>query len=280
MGSELAYISGLGCSICYGISTVLQQEGTRKQDKIESFHISNAYNLLKQLQYVIGLVLDLVGWLLFLYSAHQLPLFLCLSFVSFSLFTTALIARVFKNVKITKNELLSLASIFIGLVLVSVVAKPSEAKHAGVAFKLVLELGPILLALLGIKYLKDKKSNHSALVLSALAGLTYGATGIISRLIQLNKVSDIFQLLVISIAAYGLIGMIYLAAALQRENVNRINSIMYSFELVIPSVLGIIFLGDKVKSNDWFVMAIGVTLVVFGSLMIAFNKKVSKTVKA
>jgi hypothetical protein len=274
-----AYLSGLACSLCYGISTVLQQTGVKHQDNIGSLNVNNAYKLFQQLPYVVGIILDLFGWLFFLYSARQLPLFLCLSFVSFSLVITAIIAKIYKNIRISNTEQVSLFLIFIGLIILGVMAQPSEAGKVGHLFKTILILFPIPMALFGLKYLKDEKNKYSALVLAALAGLTYGATGIISRIVNFHnlRLHNILQALVVSIAAYGILGTFFLAAALQRENVNRINSVMYSFELAVPSILGLVFLGDKVRHNYWPIMLIGLILVVSGSILIAYDTKTNKS---
>src|SRR5581483_5401700 len=134
----LAYLCGLGCSLCYGVSTVLQQDGVKRQDNIESLHLAHAYKLFQQAPYRIGIILDIFGWLFFLYASRELPLFLSLSFVSFSLVVTAVIANIFRGVKISQTEKLSLGLIFIGLVILGVIAEPSEIQLHNQTFKLCL----------------------------------------------------------------------------------------------------------------------------------------------
>jgi uncharacterized membrane protein len=63
--------------------------------------------------------------------------------------------------------------------------------------------------------------------------------------------------------------MYFLPAALQRDNVNRVNGMMYSSELAVPSLLGIAFLGDRARAGTWPFMVAGFIFVVAGTILIA-----------
>jgi hypothetical protein len=57
--------------------------------------------------------------------------------------------------------------------------------------------------------------------------------------------------------------------------VNRINCVLYSTELVVPSILGIIYLGDKAKPGLWPLIVISLSLVIIGTIVTALDTKVS-----
>jgi hypothetical protein len=118
--------------------------------------------------------------------------------------------------------------------------------------------------------LRVTKSRHATLVLSALAGLAFGGTGLASRIISLHT---IMQPLVLSLLGYGALGMLFLAAALQRDTVNRVNSVLFSSELAIPSLLGILFLHDGARHGAWPIMIAGFGSVIVGTVIIAFDTK-------
>lgn len=273
MPSLLLFVAGLGCSLCYGLATLLEQIAAKQQKEITSLNPKHLIGLFKQLPYVVGILLDFIGWGLFLIVARRLPLFLALSFVSFSLVITAIAAQLHFKIKSTNREKLAIAGMLIGLVLLGVLAKPSVDNTVSHSFNLVLELSPLVIGLVAVLALRDKKSNRSALVLASLSGISFGVTGLISRVVQLNiwHFQGIFQLLVLALVVNGALGAILLAAALQRSSINKVNSLLFSSELILPSLAGIIWLHDKVKTGLWPLMALGLIAVAISTVVITLG---------
>jgi hypothetical protein len=271
MHAVLPYLAGIGCSLCYGIATVLEQVATRRQAAIRSLHPSHMVKLFGQGPYVLGITLDLLGWGLFLLAARTLPLFLDLSFVAASLVVTTIVAQLHTKTKINHSEKGAIALVMLGIILLGVVAQPSTMHSASHHFVVVLEVFPVVLALIGLSWLRTDRSRPAALVLAGCAGLAFGATGIISRVIHISHfdLHTILQPLVIALIAYGALGMIFLAAALQKDTINRVTSTLYSSELAIPSLLGIIFLGDRARHGLWALIVAGFLCVIIGTIAVA-----------
>lgn len=267
----LPYIAGIGCSLCSGVATVLEQVAARRQTAISSLHPSHFVKLFGQGPYVLGIVLDLLGWGLFLFAARSLPLFLDLSFLVGGLVVTAIVAQVYSKIKSSPTEKLAIALVMLGIILLGIVAQPSSAHSVNHHFVLVIEVFPVLLALGGVSWLRASNSRRAALVLAGYAGLAFGATGIISRIIHISHfdLHAILQPLVAALIAYGALGMFFLTAALQKDNINRVTSTLYSSELAIPSLLGIVFLGDRARHGLWPVVALGFLFVIIGTISIA-----------
>jgi len=274
----LPYLSAIAASICYGIATVLEQMGARKQADITNLDMFNLVGLLKQLPYISGIMLDLFGWIFFLIAVRRLPLFLCLSFVAFSLVISSIIDWYIYKVKIPRYEYFAILAVLVGIILLGLSAKPTSSTNVNHLFVLLIELATLPLAIIGFLVLRNIKNGYSAIILGAFSGLTFGATGIISRFIKFDSLSFkyLFQLPVLAIIIYGILGMFFLAAALQRDNINRVNSLLYSSELAIPSILGIMFLGDRVYDHLWPIMIIGLSLVILGSVIVSLNTEVAK----
>ncbi len=273
MTNLVPYISGMASALCYGSATVLEQIAAKRQKQISSFSLRHLYDLFKQIPYLAGIILDIFGWIFFLITARYLPLFLDLSFVALSLVVSSIIASLFMSVKSSRNEKISMAAVVIGVILLGAIAEPTAAKSVNHLFKIILELFPIPMGIFGLLMLKADKYKFSALILAALSGLTFGATGLISRIINITHFSfaALLQPLTVSLIAYGALGLYFLAASLQRDSVNRINAFLYTFELAVPSALGIFFLGDNVKSGMWLVMLLGFMFVIFGSVITAYE---------
>jgi hypothetical protein len=276
MHSLIPYFTGLGCSICYGVATILEQVAAKRQENIDSLHPIHIVKLIKQTPYVLGIVLDLVGWALFLITARTLPLFLTLSFVVLSLVVTAIIARIFLSIQISYKEKFAMALIVISIVVLGIIAQPSMTYSVNKYFILLLEVGPLPIALLSVFILKAHDKRHKLLMLSGVAGVSFGATGLISRISNFTgfELRNIFHIIILSLLAYGAIGLVTLSAALQEGNVNRVNSIVYTSELVLPSLLGMIFLNDKVKQGLWPLLFICLAGVIAGTYIFAFDSRV------
>ena len=271
MQNIFPYLEGIGCSLCYGLATILQQVAAKRQETIESLNPSHLLRLFRQGPFILGIVLDLVGWGLFLLAARTLPLFLVLAFVASSLGTTALVARLFLATKSSMGERLAIVAVMVGIILLGITAEPSTARAVNRSFTLGIEWAPIPMAIIGAGLLKARGRRYGALLLALLAGLAFGGTGVIARFIEVTSfgVQDIFQPLVLSLVAYGALGMYLLPAALQRDSVNRVNGMLYSSELAVPSLLGIAFLGDRARAGTWPFMLAGFVFVAAGTILIA-----------
>lgn len=272
------YIAGTISSLSYGIATVLEQQAAMSNKRIDSLKVSHFTSLVRRRLYILGLILDLVGWLSFLVAARRLPLFLCFAFVASSLVVTAIIFKVIYKSKMTSLEKLAICSSVVGMVLLSICAQPSAARKVSKVFEACLIVAPVIIAVIGSVSLKKDNNSNSSVILSILAGLTFAATGVISRIVKFRHItlSLLFKPLIIALIIYGLLGMIYLAAALQRDRVNKVNSVLYSVELTVPTVLGLIFLHDKIYRNDWPIFITGLALMLVGSMVISYEYKVAK----
>lgn len=268
MVSILPYALSVAGSLCYGTATVLQQVGVKQSKKLKNINPLNLIALFNQSAYLSGIALDLLGWLLFLIAVRSLPLFLVQSFMALSIVVSALVDKYWLKHQIFKLEKLSIISVVVGVTLLSLVAKPSGAIGTSTFFKLILIFGPFLIAILSVILLKFKKSSLSTSLVAILVGISFGGTSIITRIIEFNKIDkQIIQLaLGISLILYGLIAIILLAIALQRERINKVNSLVLASEVLVPSLIGLIFLGDTVKNDYWIVMIIGLILVSSGAV--------------
>ncbi len=268
MVSILPYAASICGSICYGVATVLQQVGAKQSENIKNINPLNLIKLIKQGPYFFGLFLDFIGWLFFLVAVRSLPLFLVQSFIALSIFVSALVDKYWLNHKILKSEKLSILFVVIGVVLLSYTALPSRALPTSNLFKWTIVLTPIGIALIAAALIKINKSNLVNSTIAVLAGLAFGGTSIVTRLIVFNQITkQPIQLgLAIALIVFGILAIVLLAVALQRERVNKVNSLVLAAEVLVPSIIGIMFLGDKVRNDLWFVMLIGLSLVFIGAL--------------
>jgi hypothetical protein len=272
----LPYLEGIGCSLCYGYATIYEQVAVRRQKSIGSLHPSHLVRLAKQGSYIFGIVLDILGWVLFLLAARRLPLFLALSFVAASLVVSAVLARKYLGTKENSRERFAIIGMMVGLIILGAVAQPSSGHSMNQAFKIGLESAPVLLGILGLALLRTPQRTYSTFGLAALSGLAFGGTGLVARVIHIGHLTPHFILLSGALVLYGALGALFMAAALQRDTVNRVNGSLYASELVIPSVIGMIFLGDRARHGLWPVLVLGFICVIASVMVIALDTRAAK----
>jgi hypothetical protein len=272
MGSLLPYVAGIGCSLCYGTATVLEQIAARRQKSIISVHFTGLVNLFRKLPYATGILLDLIGWVLFIFAARTLPLFLVLSFAASSLVITILIAHTYLHIKTRPLVRFAVLILILGIVLLGITAQPSAAQPVSNLFKLSVEVAILPILIIGLEFLKSIKKHYSSILLSSLAGLSFGATGLLARTIHFSfSFGQLFHISTVCLVGYGILGSIFFAAALQRENINIVNGVLYSSELTVPSLLGILFLGDRARGDLWPILLIGFICVIISTPIIALK---------
>ena len=274
------YLAGIGCSLCYGAATIFEQIAVKRQKSIGSLHPSHLLRLAQQGPYILGIVLDIAGWVLFLLAARRLPLFLALSFVAASLVVSAIFAHTYLSVRATRRERVGIMGVMVGLVLIGTAAQPSSVHAVSHAFRVAVEGAPVLLGIAGLALLKAPERKYSAFGLAALSGLAFGGTGLVARSIHAHYLGIRVLLLLVALALYGVLGALFMAAALQRDTVNRVNGVLYAAELVIPSIVGIVFLGDSARKGLWLLLLLGFLCVVGSVVAIALDTKTTAQPKA
>jgi drug/metabolite transporter (DMT)-like permease len=223
----------------------------------------------------MGIVLDLIGWALFILAARVIPLFLALSFVASSLVVTAMITRFYFKTSIKPAMTLAMVAVIIGILLLGITAQPSTINRVNRSLILAVEVSLIPIATVGLILLRSHRKHSSALLLALLAGLTFGATGLLARAIHFpsHDFGLFFQVPVLSLGICGILGTFFLAAALQRADITIVNGILYSSELSIPSLLGILFLGDRARNGLWLLMMTGFLCVAVGTILLALKAR-------
>jgi hypothetical protein len=268
MISLTPYVAGVFGAICYGTATVLEQVTLKNKKNIESINPLGLLPSVKQSSYALGLFLDFAGWLFFLYAVRSLPLFLVQSFVALSIVVSAILDRYWLKHAVAYADKIAVVLVIMGVTLLSIVAKPGAATSVSDAFRYALIISPTVIGIIGAVLVKLQKSRLKSSAIAALAGLSFGAASIITRIIIFSQIDKQLNqtLLLASLLIDGLLAMVLLSIVLQRESVNHVNSIVLGSEVIVPSIIGIIFLGDGVRNNLWGVMVAGLSLVFVAAL--------------
>jgi hypothetical protein len=124
-----------------------------------------------------------------------------------------------------------------------------------------LLLIPVPVALIGIICAK-RKSYRAAVSLAALSGLAFGMTSVAARIFKTlhplwhNIYNPYASVLLLS----GALGILMFSVALQRGRAT-----------IIPTLLGIVLLGDSARHGLWILVALGLVLTIASTLSLTLD---------
>ncbi len=267
----LHLIAALGAALCYGVGTILQARGARRVAASAGLDMGLFIRLARSLPYLLGLAIDLIGFVLALIAVRRLPLFVVQAALAASLAVTAVLAQIFLRVRLAAMEWAGVVAACIGLLLLGLSAGAEKPSH--VAFMGRMSLVVIAVVLVAVGFLVAAfTAEAGALLLGALAGLGFGLVGFATRVL---RHPGSFRGLYADPATYavllgGALGLLAFATALQRGSVTRATAATVLCETLIPAVAGIIVLGDRPRAGLWAVAGAGFALTVAGATMLAF----------
>jgi len=270
--TSLALAAAFGCALCYGVGSVLEQIGARREEAATSLDPRLLIRLAGQLPYLAGLGLDGVGWVLSLVALRSLPLFLVQSAVAASIAVTAVVARLVLHTKLDRGDLVTIGVIIAGLVVLALAAAPDDARPVGAPFRLVLVLGVPVLAVLAAGMARAEVG-RGALGLAAVAGLAFSGTAIAGRVVAIpdDLVAIVREPVAWALVGYGVMGILVFSIALQRGSVTTTNAMLFAIETVVPTLIGVVFLGDRARAGRWPAMVIGCAATIAGAIALALR---------
>ena len=260
-------------AVAYGAATVLQAVGARALTRADRPDAALLKQLVHSLPYVVGLLLDAVGFVLSLAALRTEPLFTVQAIVASSLAVTALLATVVLRARPGAAEWAAVALVTAGLTLLALSAHPQDPSRVSYAGRFALLIGVLCVAALtaGAAVRTTGRPGREAWALGSLAGLMYGAGGIGARVVAKprNLGSLLVDPAVWAIVVAGVLGLLLYAMALQRGSVTAATASVVVAETVVPAALGVTLLGDHPAPGRAGLAAAGFVLSVLGSVALA-----------
>jgi drug/metabolite transporter (DMT)-like permease len=277
----IAYAAAIGCSLCNGISTVQQKIGADHESRVRSLDVTFLFRLYRNGPYAFGTILELIGYILSLVSLQVLPLFLVQSVIAASIVVTAFGERLFMHRRLSLQTYLALGIVLVGLILLALSAVSGHAIVSSPTTKLLIELLPIPLAALGLYFIYDlKRKRLSAIILAAIAGLAFGNTSTIGRiLIYPHPIWKIIENpLLLSLVISAVLGQYFFTVSLQRASATKSNAVMIALQTLGPAACGLLFFDDRIRAGFETTVLLGTVLVIVGSALTAIDGSSSVTI--
>ena len=251
----LALLCALGASIVYGVASVLQAIGARREDESKGVDPGLLVKLLRQGPFVAGLLLDVVGALFTVVALRRLPLFVVQAAIASSLAVTAVLATRVFHTRLGRWEWGAIAAVALGLTLLSVSAGPESPPHTSMGLRLAMTGAAVLVGLLAIPAGRIEGPRGAA-ALGALAGLAYGIANAALRVITSFQLTHLLtNPATYAAAVAGILGVLLFATALQRGSVTGATGSMIAAESILPAIFGALALHEHPR-HGWAPVAV------------------------
>jgi len=274
MHYALPLLAALACAVCNGTAAVLQKVSADKEKRAKSLDARLLWRLFQDLPYVVGVILDILGWVFTLYAVRYLPLFLVEAVIATNIAITALTERLFRKQPISLQSYIAIGAILIGLVLLALAASPDRAKPISETVKWAIIATPLPIGIVGYA-LSRGKSYLSAIGIAVTSGLAFGGTSVIGRIFDFSHPlwHTVYSPLVIALIASGGLGILLFSIALQRAQATVTNAVMTASQTLIPAIVGILFLGDSARHGLHYLVIIGTAITLCGLIALATGRQ-------
>jgi len=262
-------LCALAAACAYGVASVMQAMAARAtSDDTEGVDPRLLVRVLGQWKFLLGLCLDTLGFVFQLIALRVLPLFVVQSALAASLAVTA-IAALALGVRLGRREWTAVVVVCVGLALLGASAEGEGSDPVGLAFRFTL-LGVVLLLAVAGMVAGKASARIRTPALGLVAGLGFGVVAVSGRVITSFAPLDLLtDPAIYGVAAGGVIAMLFYASALQRGSVTTATAMMVIGETVLPSLIGVVALGDRTKPGFALVAVAGFALAVAAALALA-----------
>ncbi|MEU5424599.1 hypothetical protein AB0H73_03195 [Streptomyces olivoreticuli] len=282
----IGLVTAVAASACYGTGSVLQAVGSRKSARQEAAtasstgttqhggpSLSSTAKAAVTWEFMVGTVLDFIGFGLGALAARMLPLFLSQTVISANLVVTALLSVKLLGIRLTKPEWASIGVVCSALVLLATAAGHEgggDAARSTHWWLLVISVvlmggGTVAVRLMG---------SRAAILAGLLSGLGFGAIGVGVRILDGIDPFDLPTLIadpaLYAILISGAVGMYLHTVALQIGSVNGATAALVVGETVLPGIIGVLLLGDSSRPGFAWVAILGFLLAVTGAVAVAW----------
>lgn len=262
----ISLAGAVAAAVFFGVASVLQARGAHAVPAGEGVDPRVMARVLRQWPFLLGLLLDLCGFLAELAALRRLPLFVVQAAIAASLAVTALTATMMLGSRLRRKEWLAVAAVCAGLAALGLSAGAEGTPRVGWSFRWGMVAATSLLAVAGFAAGR-LRGRAKTLSLGLCGGLGFGVVAISARVLTgfepgtLVRDPDTYLLL-----AGGGLAFLFFTTALQGGAVTPATGAMVIGETVVPAAVGVFLLGDTTRPGFAPVAVVGFVVAVAGAL--------------
>ena len=245
--SVLALLVACVASFGYGLASVLQAKGAASAD--------TTLGAVRTPAYLAGLVIDALCWVLTLLALLALPIFTVQAIAAASLGVLVVLAHDMLGTPIRRIDVVAICIFVVALVVLAAAAGPDGTDHTSHTFVVVIGVLALVAIVAGVAVTRF----DSWLAQSIVATLSFAGLALCARSVEtshpLTLTHFLHEPLTYALMVYGITGMLVYTSALQIGAVAPITGVLWTGEVVVPTTVGIWWLGDSIRSG-WAVPAV------------------------
>jgi drug/metabolite transporter (DMT)-like permease len=259
-----AFGAAILSAVCYGLATALQARGAR-----EATGGGRLLAVLRQWPFLLGVLLDLGGFVAQLVALRYLPLFVVQAAQAGNLAVTALACVPILGVRLGRPQWAAVVAVCAGLGLLGASGGAEGQAGAGLTTRFAL-LGAALVLGAAALLAARLRPPSGPIIQGAVAGLGFGLTALSVRALPALTPADLVRdPAAYALAVSGVCAFLSFAAGLQRGSVTMVAALVIVGETALPAAIGIALWHDRTRPG-WEVAAVaGFALAVAGALALS-----------
>lgn len=274
-------VFAVAAACCYGVGSVLQAAAARRTDATAALDPRLLLRLSGSWRYLLGLVLDVIGFVLALGAVRSAPLFLVQAVLAGFLAVAAVLGAIVFRTPLTRADRVALLVVTAGLALLGLSAAPDTTVVVHPTLPWMVLGATVMLVPLAV-VLGRRPARAGAVALGAVAGLAFGATSVAARIATtgagsgsgLGRAASIAGHLALQPATWavvlaGVLAQLAYATALQRGSVAEATAPLVVAETVVPALVGLALLGDRPRAGWTAAAVLGFCLAVGGAVRLS-----------
>ncbi len=279
---SVGIIAATLAAVAYGLSTVLRALGAQRAAAASGQPVATAtsgpsldstVSTFRNPAFVLGTVMVMVGFAGGAVAARLLPLFLAQTIVAANLIVTALLGTVILGTKLKRRDAVAMCVVVGSLCMLGASASHEASNRQDPDFHWALFGISTAVAVVGVITM-HMLGRRGAIFGGALAGCLYGVIAIAVRVLDGVHPFDLATMLTDpaawTIAIAGALAFYVQTVALQLGPVNGVTAVLIVGETGLPSVVGVLFLGDQAVDGLQWLAYVGFVGAIVGAVAVAW----------
>ena len=247
-------------ALAFGVASILQAVGARGEPTRDGIDLWLLFRLLRHPAFLLSAVLNGCGFLLHLVALRNLPLFAVQPLIASSVAVTAVVQALIGHEPLSRRRWSLVAAVCVGLALVTLAAVPGEAVHTSATDRGLLLLAVVAVAAVAWPAGRVRGARGASL-LGLLSGLGFAVVAVSGRSFpSLSPASLVQDPATAALICGGGLAVLLYSTALQRGSVITATAPMVVGNTVAPVLVGVLALGDDIRSGWVPAAAVGLLL--------------------
>ncbi|PRY22019.1 hypothetical protein [Pseudosporangium ferrugineum] len=225
-------------ALAYGAASILQAVAARRSH--------GTVETLRHPLYLAGIGCDIFAWVGSMVALRELAVYVVEAVLAGSLAVTVVAARIVLRSHLRRRDVAAVVVVIGALTTLAMSAGPQRDVATSRELRLGFCVAAVTVALLG--WAACKKGSPG--VTAALGGLCLGGAALTGRALPSGAMDIVTEPLTAALITFAVTGMILYAHALQIGQVGPVTAVHWTAEVVAPSAVALLLLGDTVRA-DW-----------------------------